>query len=98
MEAQRGLILISKLLQNLSNGIEFDESQEKYMSDLNKFLAEKMSVVQSFFNKLAVIFISNAQGCNQYIYIGSTQSNRSKLISICRTRTYCISGDRSSVT
>jgi len=52
-EAQRGLILISKLLQNLSNGIEFDSNHEDYMVDMNQFISEKMYGLQNFFNKLA---------------------------------------------
>ena len=51
-EAQRGLVIISKILQNLSNGIEFDES-DRYLGDLNRFLHDKMESLQTFFNKLA---------------------------------------------
>ncbi|MFN3270304.1 MAG: hypothetical protein ACK42G_06950 [Candidatus Kapaibacteriota bacterium] len=73
MEAQRGLILISKLLQNLSNGIEFDESQEKHLADFNKFLSEKMVTIQNFFNKLAVSnpknIFGNAHRINQMLLI-----------------------------
>eukprot|EP00027_Filamoeba_sp_ATCC50430_P007038 CAMPEP_0168551948 /NCGR_PEP_ID=MMETSP0413-20121227/6452_1 /TAXON_ID=136452 /ORGANISM="Filamoeba nolandi, Strain NC-AS-23-1" /LENGTH=500 /DNA_ID=CAMNT_0008582523 /DNA_START=110 /DNA_END=1612 /DNA_ORIENTATION=- len=54
MEAQRGLILISKLLQNLSNGIEFDEAKEEYTAELNKFIHDNFTTLNGFYDKLAV--------------------------------------------
>lgn len=54
VEAQRGLILISKLLQNLSNGIEFEDSKKEYVPELNQFLSENSKKLHHFFEKLAV--------------------------------------------
>jgi len=51
-QAQRGLILISKLLQNLSNGIEFD-SFDEYYQEMNKFIVTRMASLYSFFDRLA---------------------------------------------
>ncbi len=56
LEAQRGLILISKLLQNLSNGIVFDDSKEEYTAELNKFILTHMDSLHQFLSKLAVMF------------------------------------------
>lgn len=36
---QRSCVLVSKMLQNLVNGVEFDGSKEHYMTKLNSFLS-----------------------------------------------------------
>jgi len=53
-DSQRGLILISKLLQNIANEIEFDDSSSnsQYKSELNSFIMEKRSSLLQFFDKL----------------------------------------------
>ena len=50
LETRRTLILISKLLQNLSNRIPFDGSKEEYMSPLNSFLDQNYAVAEGFLN------------------------------------------------
>jgi len=51
-EARRGLILVSKLLQNLANGVEFDGSKEEYMKSMNHFVTSNLKNVTVFFDKL----------------------------------------------
>eukprot|EP01103_Thecamoeba_quadrilineata_P008673 TRINITY_DN18403_c0_g1_i1.p1 TRINITY_DN18403_c0_g1~~TRINITY_DN18403_c0_g1_i1.p1 ORF type:complete len:562 (+),score=108.44 TRINITY_DN18403_c0_g1_i1:83-1768(+) len=46
--SQRSLILVSKLLQNLVNGVEFDGSKEKYMVALNGFITNNTNTVKKF--------------------------------------------------
>jgi len=48
--AQRSLILVSKLIINLVNGIEFDGSKEEYMVGLNCFIQKNSSNLQRFFD------------------------------------------------
>lgn len=48
---RRNLILISKVVQNLSNGVEFGQ-KEPYMSLLNPFLRDRKPLVQSYFERL----------------------------------------------
>jgi hypothetical protein len=55
-EAQRGLILISKLLQNIANEIELDDtSPAQHKAEMNAFVLENTGALRSFFNKLTVI-------------------------------------------
>eukprot|EP01103_Thecamoeba_quadrilineata_P014323 TRINITY_DN4239_c0_g1_i1.p1 TRINITY_DN4239_c0_g1~~TRINITY_DN4239_c0_g1_i1.p1 ORF type:complete len:569 (-),score=83.60 TRINITY_DN4239_c0_g1_i1:177-1883(-) len=50
LECQRSLILVSKLLQNLVNGVEFDGTKEAYMTILNCFNDPKNTdSLQNFF-------------------------------------------------
>ena len=51
----RILILVSKLLQSVSNGVEFDGSKEDYMQNLNPFIRRNRLHVNIFFDNLAVI-------------------------------------------
>ena len=55
----RALILISKMLQNLSNGVEFG-IKEKYMLGLNTFIVQNRFTLRSYFRHLAHISSSNA--------------------------------------
>lgn len=64
LESQRGLVLISKLLQNLSNEIEFtDNKNEEFYANLNKYISENMSLMHSFLEKLSV--------CRVYVLFNS---------------------------
>mmetsp|Transcript_19695 Transcript_19695/g.75550 ORF Transcript_19695/g.75550 Transcript_19695/m.75550 type:complete len:805 (-) Transcript_19695:72-2486(-) len=49
---QRALILISKLLQSVSNGVEFDGSKEDYTQKLNPFIKRNRLYVDVFFDNL----------------------------------------------
>lgn len=53
-QAQRGLVLISKLLQNIANGI-FDTSKEEHVVVLNQFISDNSKAIQEFFEELAVL-------------------------------------------
>lgn len=48
----RGLILLTKLLQNLVNGVEFDGSKERYMTTLNPFILQNKELIATFFDRL----------------------------------------------
>eukprot|EP01101_Sappina_pedata_P006778 TRINITY_DN3465_c0_g1_i1.p1 TRINITY_DN3465_c0_g1~~TRINITY_DN3465_c0_g1_i1.p1 ORF type:complete len:871 (-),score=186.52 TRINITY_DN3465_c0_g1_i1:51-2663(-) len=50
---QRSLILISKLIQNLVNGVEFDGTKERYMTSLNCFIKDNQTKLQEFFQILS---------------------------------------------
>jgi hypothetical protein len=50
---RRKLILVSKALQSLSNGIEFGE-KEAYMMGVNKFIRSKRHAMQDLQLQLAV--------------------------------------------
>jgi len=52
--ARRALILISKSLQNLSNGLEFGK-KEPFMEDMNVFIRDNMPRVQEYFDRLAAV-------------------------------------------
>jgi len=51
-ENRRGLVLITKLLQGLANGVEFDGSKEEYMRSFNKFITTNQRPMTSFFEVL----------------------------------------------
>lgn len=53
-EQQRAAILLSKVLQNLSNQVEFGE-KETYMKQMNEYLQLRMPDMRSFLNKLVTI-------------------------------------------
>jgi len=53
LECQRSLILVSKLLQNLVNGVEFDGTKEHYMTSLNCFITKNTESLQNFFKIIA---------------------------------------------
>jgi len=48
---RRNLILIAKVLQNLSNGKDFNNS-ELFMTPMNEFLHDKRNAIQNYFAKL----------------------------------------------
>jgi len=50
--ARRTLTLISKCLQNLSNGIEFGK-KEAYMEEMNTFIRENLPIVHDFFDRVS---------------------------------------------
>ncbi|EFA81607.1 Ras GTPase activation domain-containing protein [Heterostelium album PN500] len=52
-DSRRGLVLVSKLLQNLANEMPFGGIKEEYMTYLNRFIAENSSRIHVFFNELA---------------------------------------------
>eukprot|EP01130_Rhizamoeba_saxonica_P009102 TRINITY_DN3691_c4_g2_i1.p1 TRINITY_DN3691_c4_g2~~TRINITY_DN3691_c4_g2_i1.p1 ORF type:complete len:619 (-),score=134.90 TRINITY_DN3691_c4_g2_i1:69-1877(-) len=52
--ARRPLILISKALQNIANGLLFGGKKEPFMLPMNEFIQEKITVVEDFFDQLAV--------------------------------------------
>ena len=52
-EARRALILISKSLQNLSNGIKFGK-KETYMEKMNVFIDENSQKLNKFFDVISV--------------------------------------------
>lgn len=54
---QRGLLLISKLLQNLANNVEF--KKEPYMLPLNSFVTDKQIELAGFFDKFVDVDLGN---------------------------------------
>jgi hypothetical protein len=52
-ESRRKLILVSKVLQNIANGLEFGEKEE-FMKLTNEFIISKMGVVENFIEELSV--------------------------------------------
>jgi len=55
MEAHRGLVLISKLLQNLSNAIAFDDTREEFTLELNRFISVNTRTLHNFLELLSTI-------------------------------------------
>lgn len=51
-ENRRTLLLISKILQNLSNGVEFQK--EEYMKPFNPYVKEKFDAMKEYFDQAAV--------------------------------------------
>merc|ERR1712130_88378 len=51
---RRNLILLAKVLQNISNGILFGD-KESYMGELNKFVLESREPLQDYFDKLVCV-------------------------------------------
>jgi hypothetical protein len=52
-QAQRGLTLIAKVLQNIANGVTFGK-KEHFLEWLNPFIAESISACQDYFDEVAV--------------------------------------------
>jgi Ras GTPase-activating protein 1 len=50
---RRGLVLVSKTLQNLSNGIEFG-GKEDFMSVMNTFLSSNTKAMDEFLDQISV--------------------------------------------
>jgi hypothetical protein len=48
----RGLILVSKLLQNLVNQVEFDGTKEQYMISLNVFITRNNQKIKKYFEDI----------------------------------------------
>lgn len=53
-ESRRALVIVSKLLQNLVAGVEFDGTKEGYMTQLNDFIKNNAEAVHTFVKKLTV--------------------------------------------
>lgn len=53
-DSRRALILLSKVLQNLANGIFFG-TKESYMNEMNKFITENLVECRNFLDELAVV-------------------------------------------
>ncbi|ELR12939.1 GTPaseactivator protein for Ras-like GTPase [Acanthamoeba castellanii str. Neff] len=51
-KCRRGLVLVSKVMQNLANGVEFGEKEE-HMLRLNGFIRENLAKVEAFFEEIA---------------------------------------------
>jgi hypothetical protein len=54
---RRLLILVSKVLQNLANGVDFG-NKEPYMQDFNSFIHENVPHVHKFFDKLVTVSVN----------------------------------------
>eukprot|EP01125_Pyxidicula_operculata_P009385 TRINITY_DN308_c1_g1_i1.p1 TRINITY_DN308_c1_g1~~TRINITY_DN308_c1_g1_i1.p1 ORF type:complete len:590 (+),score=125.67 TRINITY_DN308_c1_g1_i1:28-1797(+) len=52
--ARRALVLISKCIQNLANGLKFG-SKESYMNPMNTFIENNLERVQKFLDSVAVL-------------------------------------------
>jgi len=52
-KAGRTLVLISKLLQNLANGVEFDGTKEEYMKRMNRIITRNIDSVRKFLDHLS---------------------------------------------
>jgi hypothetical protein len=52
---RRGLVALSKVIQNLANGIEFRQS-EPHMQPFNSFIIENRDRIAEFFDSLTVRF------------------------------------------
>jgi len=50
-EARRGLLLVSKLIQNLANQVDF--KKEEFMIPFNPFVTEKFALMEDFFHECA---------------------------------------------
>jgi hypothetical protein len=55
-QARRLLILITKVLQNLSNDVEFG-TKEPYMAKMNDFIQSNRAKLTAFYEKLVVSFL-----------------------------------------
>lgn len=52
-KARRGLVLISKIVQNIGNGVEFGK-KESYMIPLNDVISNNIPRVNQLFDQIAV--------------------------------------------
>lgn len=57
-EARRGLLLVSKLIQNLANQVDF--KKEEFMIPFNPFVTEKFALMEDFFHECASYQSSSA--------------------------------------
>eukprot|EP01114_Cavostelium_apophysatum_P012697 TRINITY_DN2900_c0_g1_i3.p1 TRINITY_DN2900_c0_g1~~TRINITY_DN2900_c0_g1_i3.p1 ORF type:complete len:791 (-),score=205.27 TRINITY_DN2900_c0_g1_i3:16-2388(-) len=53
-ETQRQLLLVAKVLQNLSNGVQFGRKEE-YMAPLNSFIQDNGPKMQKFFDEVTIL-------------------------------------------
>eukprot|EP01103_Thecamoeba_quadrilineata_P005604 TRINITY_DN15378_c0_g1_i1.p1 TRINITY_DN15378_c0_g1~~TRINITY_DN15378_c0_g1_i1.p1 ORF type:complete len:793 (-),score=151.24 TRINITY_DN15378_c0_g1_i1:143-2521(-) len=51
-EARRALVLVSKILQNLANTVEYDGSKESFMNGINVFITKNLVAVNNFYDNL----------------------------------------------
>jgi hypothetical protein len=58
-EARKGLVLISKLLQNLANGTEFT-GKDEYSLAMNEFISTHIFLTYELFAELAVSNYKNS--------------------------------------
>ncbi|KAL6045331.1 Ras GTPase activating protein ira2 [Balamuthia mandrillaris] len=54
-DVRRGLVLVSKVIQNLANGVEFGEKEE-HMTQLNSFIRSNIPEMERFFEEIASFF------------------------------------------
>jgi len=71
-DARRALILISKSLQNLANGIQFG-AKESYMNDMNKFISDNLEECRGFLDELAKV-----PNATDYTPLATVEEVRSK--------------------
>lgn len=53
-DVSRPLVLVSKMLQNVSNGIEFG-AKENFMSNANRFIMDNLDRVRNFFDAITTL-------------------------------------------
>ena len=54
---RRGLLLMSKILQNLANGVEFGKFKEAFMTPTNLYVVDHFKPVNDFLEKISVIIV-----------------------------------------
>ncbi|SPQ93554.1 Ras-GAP domain-containing protein [Plasmodiophora brassicae] len=73
---RRNLILIAKLLQNLSNGLEFGE-KEPYMTGCNCFIRDSREILDNYFDRLVdVEDLSTALALDKWLERTATRSTQ----------------------
>jgi len=55
LDASRSVVLITKLMQGVANGIEFNGVKEAYMMNSNTFITNNLERVRSFFDTLTTL-------------------------------------------
>jgi neurofibromin 1 len=78
---RRPLILISTILQNIANGIEFT-SKENYMQDLNPLIQQNIKPTQEFFDKLVVCSLSTSLLSHSSIMHSTSNHFETKIFAI----------------
>jgi len=71
-DVRRALVLISKAIQNLANGVQFG-SKEQYMANMNEFIVNNRERVDEFLDKLTEVPdhydpkpLSTEESCHKY--------------------------------
>eukprot|EP00004_Rigifila_ramosa_P022364 TRINITY_DN609_c2_g2_i1.p1 TRINITY_DN609_c2_g2~~TRINITY_DN609_c2_g2_i1.p1 ORF type:complete len:535 (+),score=134.29 TRINITY_DN609_c2_g2_i1:24-1607(+) len=59
MEQRRGLVLIAKIVQNLSNGVEFG-AKEAYMKPMNQFIMDYQAPIKQFLDRMSAVSLEAA--------------------------------------